>query len=181
MGLKEKKTTIKGGFPVFWSRCSTLPGDFKVTNVTGDAIIPEGTPIKLDFDNMECKVCKAIEVLEGGSTSAPRIKKGSFITTDDEVGEQTITKIDTSNPDYDVLTLSAAETSATPGAVIAIGEDLPDAVVERTVKHEEDQTFYTVSAGYDVVILKPVAYPMPAAWLTGYCMKNNPSIKYIRQ
>ena len=97
------------------------------------------------------------------------------------MGEQTISAIDTSNPDYDELTLAAAETSATVGAIIALDEDLPDAVVERTIEHEKDMTFQTVSAGYDVVILKDVAYPIPAASLTGYCMKNNPSIKYIRQ
>ena len=67
------------------------------------------------------------------------------------------------------------------GAIIALDEDLPDAVVERTKEHEKDMTFQTVSAGYDVVILKDVAYPIPAASLAGYCMKNNPSIKYIRQ
>lgn len=180
MGIKAKTAKIKGGFPVFWSRCSTLPGDFKVTNVPADVIIPKGTPIKLDFDRMECKVCRAIEVT-GGTTTKPQIKKGSFITTSDTVGEQTISSIDTSNADYDELTLAAAEASATKGAIIAIDEDLPDAVVERTIKHETDQTFNTVSAGYDVVILKAVAYPIPADWLTGFSMKNNPSIKYIKQ
>ena len=180
MGIKRNTTKIKGNFPVFWSRCATLPGDFKVTNVPEGSIIQKSTPIKLDFSKMECKVCRAIEVI-GGTTTKPQIKKGSFVTTSDTVGEQTISAIDTSNPDYDELTLAAAETSATVGAIIALDEDLPDAVVERTVEHEKDMTFQTVSAGYDVVILKDVAYPIPAASLTGYCMKNNPSIKYIRQ
>ena len=165
---------------MFWSRCATLPGDFKVTNVPEGSIIQKGTPIKLDFSKMECKVCRAIEVI-GGTTTKPQIKKGSFITTSDTVGDQTISAIDTSNADYDELTLAAAEASATKGAIIAIDEDLPDAVVERTIKHETDQTFNTVSAGYDVVILKAVAYPVPADWLTGFSMKNNPSIKYIKQ
>ena len=157
-----------------------MPGDFKVTNVPEGSIIQKSTPIKLDFSKMECKVCRAIEVI-GGTTTNPQIKKGSFVTASDTVGEQTISAIDTSNPDYDELTLAAAETSATVGAIIALDEDLPDAVVERTIEHEKGMTFQTVSAGYDVVILKDVAYPIPAASLTGYCMKNNPSIKYIRQ
>ena len=45
----------------------------------------------------------------------------------------------------------------------------------------QDMTFQTVAAVYEAIILKDVAYPIPAASLTGYCMKNNPSIKYIRQ
>lgn len=180
MGIVRKTTKINGGFPVFWSKCATLPGDFKVTNVPEGSVIKQGTPIKLDFSKMECMVCRSIEVT-GGTTSKPQIKKGSFITTDDSVGSQTITAIDTSNPDYDELTLSAAESTATAGAIIAIDEELPDAVVERTVEHEKDMTFQTVSAGYDVLVLKDVAYPVPASSLTGYCMKNNPSIKYIKQ
>ena len=91
------------------------------------SIIQKSTPIKLDFSKMECKVCRAIEVT-GGTTTKPQIKKGSFVTTSDTVGEQTISAIDTSNPDYDELTLAAAETSATVGAIIALDEDLPDAV-----------------------------------------------------
>ena len=180
MGIKRKITQIKGNFPVFWSAKPTLPGDFKVTNVPEGSIIQNGTPIKLDFSKMECKVCRAIEVT-GGTTTKPQIKKGSFVTTSDTVGEQTISSIDTSNPDYDELTLAAAEASATVGAIIALDEDLPDAVVERPKKHEKDQTFNTVAAVYEAIILKDVAYPIPAASLTGYCMKNNPSIKYIRQ
>ena len=100
MGIKRNTTKIKGNFPVFWSRCATLPGDFKVTNVPEGSIIQKSTPIKLDFSKMECKVCRAIEVI-GGTTTKPQIKKGSFVTTSDTVGEQTISAIDTSNPDYD--------------------------------------------------------------------------------
>lgn len=180
MGIERKTTQIKGGFPVFWSRCATLPGDFKVTNVPEGSTIQKGTPIKLDFSKMECMVCRAIEVT-GGTTTNPQIKKGSFVTTSDSVGSQTITSIDTSHADYDELTLSAAESTATAGKIIALDEELPDAVVERTVEHEKGMTFQTVSAGYDVVILKDVAYPIPDSSLTGYCMKNNPSIKYIKQ
>lgn len=180
MGIERKTTQIKGGFPVFWSRCSTLPGDFKVTNVPVGSTIEKGTPIKLDFSKMECKVCRAIEVT-GGTTTKPQIKKGSFVTTSDTVGEQTVSSIDTSHADYDELTLAAAESTATAGAILALDEDLPDAVVERTVEHEKDMTFQTVAAVYEAIILKDVAYPIPAASLTGYCMKNNPSIKYVRQ
>ena len=180
MGIKTKTTKIKGGFPVFWSAKPALPGDFKVTNVPEGSIILKGTPIKLNFSKMECKVCRAIEVI-GGTTTKPQIKKGSFITTSDTVGSQTISSINTSNPDYDELTLAAAEATATVGAIIAIDEDLPDAVVERTIKHEKDMTFQTVAAVYEAIILKDVAYPIPAESLAGYCMKNNPSIKYIRQ
>lgn len=183
MGISLNRTTIQGNFPVFWrGECKVLPGDFKLTDTLPDGtVIKKGTPIKIDFDNMQCTLCKAVEVVAGGTTTKPRIKKGSHVAVDETVGSQKISSIDTSNADYDELTLAASESTATTGAIIAIGSNIPDAVVERDKVIDANNSFNTVSAGYEVVILKDVAYPVADAWLTGYSMKNNPSIKYVRQ
>jgi hypothetical protein len=183
MGIEFDKTKIKGSFPVFWhGECAVLPGDFKLTTELAEGtIVRKGTPIKLDFDSMECKICKAVKVLAGGTTTKPRIGKDSFVAKGDSIGGQNVSSVDSSNSDYDVVTLAAAVESATEGAILAVGTDEPDAVVETTFVYTKNMSFQTVSAGYEVLILKDVAYPVPSSWLTGFSMKNNPTIKYIRQ
>src|SRR5699024_573169 len=109
MAIVVEKTKVKGGFPVF-RRCefAVLPGDFKLKGTYPEGTkIPKGTPIKLDFDNMECSVCKSARVLSGGTTAAPHVQKGSMLQVGDtvKVGEanSTVKSIDTKNADYDVI------------------------------------------------------------------------------
>lgn len=184
MGVEFSKTQIKGTFPVFWrGEFKVLPGDFKVTTDLPDGtVVKRGTPILIDFAKMECKICKAIKVVAGGDTTNPRIEKGSLVKTTEQVGGQAINAIDTSNPDYDVLTLAAAVSGATEGKILAVGSYVPNAVVESDTTISSKMGFNTVSAGYDGVVLKDVAYPVADDWLeSGYCLKKNHSIKYIRQ
>lgn len=188
MAIEFEKGQIKGGFPVFWrGECKVLPGDFKLTQTFPEGtLIRKGTPIALDFAKMECRVCKAVKIVSGGATSALRVVKGSLVQIGDKLkigaNEQTINNIDKSNADYDVVTLAAALTGAADNAIAVVGTDVPNAVVETDKEYKTNMDFQTVSAGYDVIILKEVAYPMPEDWLLGgWCMKNNPSIKYVRQ
>ena len=188
MAIEFEKGQIKGGFPVFWrGECKVIHGDFKIKQTFPEGtLIRKGTPIALDFANMECTVCKAVKIVSGGTTSAPRIVKGSLVQVGDKLkigeNEQAINSIDRSNADYDVVTLAAALTGATANAFAVVGTDVPNAVVETDKEYKTNMDFQTVSAGYDVIILKEVAYPMPEDWLLGgWCMKNNPSIKYVRQ
>ena len=307
MGISFDKIAIAGNFPPFWrGDVKVLPGDFKLKQT-----FPEGTllkrslPIVLDFDNMECAIVKVAKVLAGGTTTIPRVVKGTVLQVGDVVMKlgkvdvsPTISAIDKTNADYDLITLSGAIAGLTTGdflqeatavgtaavkgvhkitigtnaanadtltidgvvytfataaaeGVIAVGgtalataanlEDavsaqyegvfsvkadgaklvltqlvvgvgaipvidktgtiaatvatttaavagvtaaplynMPDAVVE-TTKEYTALGFQTVSAGYEALVLKEVAYPIPATWLTGYSLKNNPSIKYIKQ
>lgn len=188
MAIVFEKGTIKGNFPVFWrGECKVLPGDFKLKQTFPEGtLIRKGTPIALDFSKMECTVCKAVKIVSGGTTSAPRVVKGSLVQVGEELtieeNKQAITAIDSSNADYDVLTLAAALTGATTDAFAVVAGSEPNAVVETDYEYKTNMSFQTVSAGYDVIILKDVAYPMPDEWLLGgWCMKNNPSIKYVRQ
>ncbi len=165
MAIVFEKTKVKGGFPVFWrGEFAVLPGDFKLKETYPEGTkIPKGTPIKLDFDNMECSVCKSAHVLSGGTTTAPRVKKGSMLQVGDavKVGESnsTVKSIDTKNADYDVITFAAAVTGATEGVDVLSNDDLPDAVVETDMVYSTNNGFQTVSAGYAGIILKDVAYP----------------------
>lgn len=188
MAIEFEKGKIKGGSPVFWrGECKVLPGDFKLKQTFPEGtLIRKGTPIALDFAKMECTVCKAVKIVSSDTASAPRVVKGSLVQIGDKLrigkNEQTINNIDKTNADYDVLTLAADLTGATANAFAVVGTDVPNAVVETDKEYKTNMDFQTVSAGYDVVILREVAYPMPEEWLLGgWCMKNNPSIKYVRQ
>lgn len=187
MSIVFEKRKIKGGFPVFWrGEREVLPGDFKLKGTYPEGtILKESTPIKLDFENMECTICKSARVLNGGTTTKPRVVKGSMIQIGDtvKIGESSsaVNSIDSSNAEYDVLTLAAAVTGATAGADLLTGDDIPDAVIETTKEYTTKNGFPVVSAAYGARILKDVAYPVPDTWLEGYCLKTNHEIKYIRQ
>lgn len=191
MAIKFEKTKVKGGFPVFWrGEFAVLPGDFKLKGTYPEGlVIPRGTPIKLDFENMECWICKSARVVAGGTTTAPRVVKGSMLQVGDTVkagegesaGTSTVKSINKENADYDVITFAAAVAAATVGVDILSDDNLPDAVVETDMIYTTTNGFQTVSAGYAGIILKDVAYPVPAAWLQGYSLKNNHEIKYVRQ
>lgn len=187
MAIKIKTTQIKGGSPVFWrGEREVLPGDFALKGTYPEGMkLKEGTPIKLDFEHMECTICKSARIVEGGTTTKPRVVKGSLFQVNDtiKVGESsgTVKSISTTNESYDEITLSAAMTEAIAGADLLGGDEVPDAVIETTKEYTTKDGFPVVSAAYGARILKDVAYPIPEAWLQGYCMKNNPEIKYIRQ
>ena len=207
MGISFDKTKVPGNFPPFWrGEFKVLPGDFKLKQTFPEGtLIKRSTPVMLDFENMECGIVKVAKVVAGGTTTKPRIVKGSLLQSGDivmKLGKDdkspTLSSIDTSSDDYDVVTLSAAIAGLEEGDflqecsayVAASGDDatvpaaplyeMPDAVIE-TTREYTSKGFQTVSAGYEGVILKEVAYPIPDSWLTGFSLKNNPSIKYIKQ
>lgn len=186
MAIVFEKTKVKGGFPVFWrGEFAVLPGDFKLTGDYPEGTrIPQGTPIKLDFSKMECSICKSAHVLSGGTTTAPRVVKGSLLQVGDtvKVGEasSTVKSINTKNAGYDVITFAADVAGAEANADVLSDDNLPDAVVETDMVYSANG-FNTVSAGYAGIILKDMVYPVPEAWLQGFSLKNNPEIKYVRQ
>ena len=157
MAIVFEKTKVKGGFPIFWrGEFAVLPGDFKLKGTYPEGTkIPKGTPIKLDFDNMECSICKSARVLSGGTTTAPHVKKGSMLQVGDavKVGESnsTVKSIDTKNADYDVITFAAAVTGATEGVDVLSDDNLPDAVVETDMVYSANNGFQTVSAAANVI------------------------------
>jgi len=124
MAIAFQPTSYPGQLPAFWrGEAKVLPGDFKLkqTFAEGD-VIPRGTPIALDFDLMQAGVCRVAKVVAGGTTSAPRIVKGSLITVGTvlmKIGKTdvspSVTAIDKTNASYDTLTLSAAITGLAAG------------------------------------------------------------------
>ena len=119
MGISFDRTAYAGSMPPFWrGEFKVLPGDFKLKQTFVDGtILKAGTPIQIDFENMECAVVKVAKVLAGGTTTIPRVTKGTLLKVGDNVMKlgktdvsRAVSAIDTTNADYDVVTLNGAIT-----------------------------------------------------------------------
>lgn len=206
MAINFAKTSYEGRTPAIWrGECKVLPGGFKPKNTLPvGSVIMRGAPLYVDFDNMEAAVIKAVSVLAGGTTTKPRVAKGHYFAVGDVVmkvgktdASPSVSGIDTSNAEYDVLTLSAAISGLTTDDVLveatayeaAVGSGdatpaaekyLPNAIVasDLEVKDKLD----TLDAAYEAVVLKNVLpCPLQASWLQGIALKNNPNIIFIKQ
>ena len=97
-------------------------GQLSITNLSAGIKFKKGALINFDFTTKEVNPVKNALVVAGGTTSAPRVTKKHLFKVGDFVyvsGDAvTINAINTSNSAYDVLTLSAACTGATAGAII---------------------------------------------------------------
>lgn len=206
MAINFARTSYEGRTPAIWrGECKVLPAGFKPKQTLAKGtVVHRATPLFVDFDNLEAAIVKVVKVVAGGTTSKPRVAKGHYFAVNDVVmkvgktdASPTISAIDTSNADYDILTLSAAITGLAADDVLAeatayvapegSGEAtpaalkyIPNAVVaaDLEVKDKLD----TLDAAYEALVLKNVvSYPVLEDWLTGFCLKNNPSIKFIKQ
>lgn len=127
MAIEFKKTSIKGHTPEIWrGECKMLPGGFKPkNNIPVGSVVYRGVLVEVNFSEMSAAVIKIVTVLNGGTTSKPRIAKGHLFAAGDViamVGKEdksvSISSIDTANADYDVLNLSAAITGLASGKAI---------------------------------------------------------------
>ena len=135
------------------------------------------------------------KILPGGYKLLQTFPKGTLFQTGDVVmkeGETTgvnVSSIDTSNEDYDVLTLSAAITELAAGDTLIEATGIADAeakYVPNMVVGEDTEPLAggdqdTVSAAYDAVVLLGYVPDIPASWKQGICLKNNPNIIYVKQ
>lgn len=132
MAIEFKKTSIKGHTPEIWrGECKMLPGGFKPkNNIPVGSVVYRGVLVEVNFSEMSAAVIKIATVLNGGTTSKPRIAKGHLFAAGDViamVGKEdksvSISSIDTANADYDVLNLSAAITGLASGKAIVEASD----------------------------------------------------------
>lgn len=132
MAIEFKKTSIKGHTPEIWrGECKMLPGGFKPkNNIPVGSVVYRGVLVEVNFSEMSAAVIKIATVLNGGTTSKPRIAKGHLFAAGDVIAmvgkddkSVSISSIDTANADYDVLNLSAAITGLASGKVIVEASD----------------------------------------------------------
>lgn len=202
MAIEFKKTAISGRFPEIWrGECKILPGGFKpLQTFPVGTVLRRAALLEVDFENMTAAVIKLADVLDGGTTKAVRIAKGHYFATGDVITKMgdgastpTISSIDTSNVDYDVLNLSAAYTGLSAGDTIVESAAVTEADATATSKYTPnmivgaDKEFNgkgipAIDAAYEAVVLYPsLSFSIPAEWLNGPCLKSNPNILFIKQ
>ena len=209
MAIEFKKQTFSGKTPVIWrGECKILPGGFKPKQTFPvGTVLQRGTPIQVDFEEMTAAVCKTAKVLSGGSTTAPRVMKGHYFVVGDVVMKNGVTdkspsirSIDTSNSDYDVITLSAAISGLTESDVLVEASEYastgggsgsdpipsaplynPNMVIGADLEFK-GTGIPTIDAAYEAVVLyNNVNYPILDDWLQGVTLKSNPNILFIKQ
>lgn len=176
-----------------------LPGGFKpVQDFPNGTVLQRGTPVFVNFEEMTAAVCKTAKVLSGGSTTAPRVSKGHYFVAGDTVTKDgdgtaspTILKIDTSNADYDVITLSAEYAGLTENDILVESNTYSEEPVSSKYepnmilgakKEFDGKGLPTLDVAYEAVVLYPsLMYPVLASWLNGCCLKANPNILFIKQ
>lgn len=201
MAIEFKRTDFAGHFPEIWrGEATMLPGGFKPTQqLAVGTVLRRGVPIAVDFDTHSAAICKTASVLAGGTTQKVRVPKGHYFSAGDIVtkyndGSATpsISTIDTSNIDFDVINLSAAytglkegdilvESAKTEGAAKAEPLYTPNSIVGAE-KQFDGKGLPTIDAAYEAVVLTPaLAAPILPEWLNGYTLKLNPNILFIKQ
>lgn len=200
MAIEFKKTAVSGRFPEIWrGECKILPGGFKpLQSFAVGTVLRRATLLEVNFKEMTAAVIKLADVLAGGTTKAVRVAKGHYFAVGDvitKVGDgkssPSISSIDTSNVDYDVLTLSAAYTGLKAGDTIveSVAVESGDATSKYTPnmivgadKEFNGKGIPAIDAAYEAVVLYPsLSFTIPAEWLNGPCLKSNPNILFIKQ
>lgn len=200
MAIEFKKTAVSGRFPEIWrGECKILPGGFKpLQNFAVGTVLRRAALLEVNFENMTAAVIKLADVLGGGTTKNVRVSKGHYFAVGDvitKIGDgkltPSISSIDTSNVDYDVLVLSAAYTGLAKGDTIvessavesgdATSKYTPNMIVGAD-KEFNGKGIPAIDAAFEAVVLYPsLSFTIPAEWLNGPCLKSNPNILFIKQ
>ena len=197
MAIEFKKQAFSGKTPVIWrGECKILPGGFKPKQTFPvGTVLRRGLPIQVDFDDMSAGVVKIAKVLDGGTTTDARVSKGHLFAVGDKVQKlgtttsTTVSKIDTNNADYDVITFATAISGLVAGDSIQESDGqssakplyTPNMVVGADLEFK-GTGIPTIDAAYEAVVLyNNVDYPIPADWLQGVTLKSNPNILFIKQ
>lgn len=196
MAIELKTTKYSGRTPEIWrGECKVLPGGFKPAqeNFPADFLLRRGTLVYLDFTNMTAAVCKAGKVMSGSTTTSIKVAKGNLFLKGDIVEKYgatavngvvpsaTVSAVDTSNENYDTITLSDELSTSANDYLVIKGSSHPNAVVAADLKFT-GKGLPTIDAAYEAVVLtSSLTYDLLPAWLDGILLKSNPNILFIKQ
>lgn len=203
MAIEFKKTSYAGNLDAFWrTEVRMLPGGFNCSQSipVGD-VIPRGALVCADFDTMTATIVKVGRVVDGGTTTKPRVTKNNHFYAGDtvmKIGKKdtavTVKSVDRSNPDYDVVEFSAALATLAKGDyLIEAVKDTGDSATTYSQAHEANTILgadytsravgmTTLNVAYSAVALKDVCPQFPADWLDGGAfLKTNHNILFIKQ
>ena len=203
MAIEFKKTSYAGNLDAFWrTEVRMLPGGFNCSQSipVGD-VIPRGALVCADFDTMTATIVKVGRVIDGGTTTKPRVTKNNHFYAGDtvmKIGKKdaavTVKSVDRSNPDYDVVEFYAALATLAKGDYLVEAiKDTGDSATTYSQAHEANTILgadytsravgmTTLDVAYSAVALKDVCPQFPADWLDGGAfLKTNHNILFIRQ
>ena len=203
MAIEFKKTSYAGNLDAFWrTEVRMLPGGFNCSQSipVGD-VIPRGALVCADFDTMTATIVKVGRVIDGGTTTKPRVTKNNHFYAGDtvmKIGKKdaavTVKSVDRSNPDYDVVEFSAALATLAKGDyLVEAVKDTGDSATTYSQAHEANTILgadytsravgmTTLDVAYSAVALKDVCPQFPADWLAGGAfLKTNHNILFIKQ
>lgn len=203
MAIEFKKTSYAGNLDAFWrTEVRMLPGGFNCSQSipVGD-VIPRGALVCADFDTMTATIVKVGRVVDGGTTTKPRVTKNNHFYAGDtvmKIGKKdaavTVKSVDRSNPDYDVVEFSAALATLAKGDyLVEAVKDTGDSATTYSQAHEANTILgadytsravgmTTLDVAYSAVALKDVCPQFPANWLDGGAfLKTNHNILFIKQ
>lgn len=203
MAIEFKKTSYAGNLDAFWrTEVRMLPGGFNCSQSipVGD-VIPRGALVCADFDTMTATIVKVGRVVDGGTTTKPRVTKNNHFYAGDtvmKIGKKdaavTVKSVDRSNPDYDVVEFSAALATLAKGDyLVEAVKDTGDSATTYSQAHEANTILgadytsravgmTTLNVAYSAVALKDVCPQFPADWLDGGAfLKTNHNILFIKQ
>lgn len=176
-GVTGVYTLAVGTKPAAGDKLSLDGVVYEYAAAEGDAVFAIGSDAKGAAANIE----DAVSAQYDGVFSVVA-KNGKIIFTQLVQGVGDIPAlVVTPVPSTGTLAATIAETTegVTPVSVEVSPKYVPDAIVVEP-KTTKTNGFMTVVAAYDAIVLREVM-PMPDIWLTGFSLKNNPSIKYIKQ
>ena len=203
MAIEFKKTSYAGNLDAFWrTEVRMLPGGFNCSQSipVGD-VIPRGALVCADFETMTATIVKVGRVVDGGTTTKPRVTKNNHFYAGDtvmKIGKKdaavTVKSVDRSNPDYDVVEFSAALATLAKGDyLVEAVKDTGDSATTYSQAHEANTILgadytsravgmTTLDVAYSAVALKDVCPQFPADWLDGGAfLKTNHNILFIKQ
>lgn len=203
MAIEFKKTSYAGNLDAFWrTEVRMLPGGFNCSQSipVGD-VIPRGALVCADFDTMTATIVKVGRVVDGVTTTKPRVTKNNHFYAGDtvmKIGKKdaavTVKSVDRSNPDYDVVEFSAALATLAKGDyLVEAVKDTGDSATTYSQAHEANTILgadytsravgmTTLDVAYSAVALKDVCPQFPADWLDGGAfLKTNHNILFIKQ
>ena len=175
MAIEFKKTTYAGNLDAFWrTEVRMLPGGFNCSQSipVGD-VIPRGALVCADFDTMTATIVKVGRVVDGGTTTKPRVTKNNHFYAGDtvmKIGKKdaavTVKSVDRSNPDYDVVEFSAALVTLAKGDyLVEAVKDTGDYLVE-AVKDTGDSATTTYSQAHEANTILGADYTSRAVGMT---------------
>ena len=195
MSIIFREKSYSGRRNAIWREPKVLPGGFALAQTfAAGTLLKRGTLVNVDTSLMRAGIVKVGKVLNGGTTTAPRVSKDNYLMAGDTVMKvgsditSTVASVDRSNEDYDVVTLTTAMSGLEEGNYIQEADtsgNSPVAAYEPNAVLAADRTIMendlpTVDVAWQALVIRKAAQSFPDSFLTSsIALTNNHNILFI--